>query len=398
MMMRVLQRVLPLVVAVAQVSSSPLPEKSPALEFGGFQPVHGARGTGPASGYGAPPLVPEYVPPPLLPEYGVPPLSSGYGAPGGVGDGHAKTIFVNVPHPEPIKPLPPIAAGPPRKHYKIVFIRAPPPQPPPQPILPPRTEQKTLIYVLHQRPQVQEQKVINLPQVQHDPEVYFVQYDNPPSAEELQQLSAGNLEGYSIATQRTGHSADIGSLPLATDGAELDAGLGLGAARGALSSLSPGSGIGGGGDGHSLPGLVGAAVGHKISSLSSGGGIGGGGSHASTVNAAVNHKISSLHGGGIGGGGSLASTVGAAVDHKISTLSGDNTGLGGSGHGSLLSGSLGNLKGNLVRHLASSSILGDSEPFFRPLTKLSSDRDIDNSFENRVGVAGKELTQLPTRT
>ena len=40
-----------------------------------------------------------------------------------------KTIYVNVPpHPQPA-PLAPIAAGPPRKHYKIVFVRAPAPPP-----------------------------------------------------------------------------------------------------------------------------------------------------------------------------------------------------------------------------------------------------------------------------
>lgn len=174
-----------LVTAACVAHSLPFPDHPPPS--GGFQPVHGSRGSGPASGYGAPP-----------------PPSTGYGAPGPAGSTPTKTIYVNVPHPEPQKPLPPVAAGPPRKHYKIVFIRAPAPQPPPQPILPPRTEQKTLIYVLHQRPEVQEQQVIQVPSVKHNPEVFFVQYDNPPTAEELQQLSAGDLSGFTVSSQASG--------------------------------------------------------------------------------------------------------------------------------------------------------------------------------------------------
>lgn len=144
---------------------------------GGFQPLQGARGPSGPSGYNAP--APESI-------YNGP---SGGG--GGGSAGPSKTIYVNVPPSRP-EPAPrPIAAGPPRKHYKIVFIRAPTPPPAPQPILPPRTEQKTLIYVLHQRPEAPTQEVIEVPTIKHNPEVYFVQYDNPPTAEELQQLTAG---------------------------------------------------------------------------------------------------------------------------------------------------------------------------------------------------------------
>lgn len=180
-----MMRLLVLVTAACLAHALPFPDHPPT--GGGFQPVHGSRGSGPASGYGAPP-----------------PPSPGYGAPGPAGSTPTKTIYVNVPHPEPPKPLPPVAAGPPRKHYKIVFIRAPPPPPAPQPILPPRTEQKTVIYVLHQRPEVQEQQVIQVPSVKHNPEVFFVQYDNPPTAEELQQLSAGDLSGFTVSSQSAG--------------------------------------------------------------------------------------------------------------------------------------------------------------------------------------------------
>lgn len=176
--------------------SSPLPEKplGPPLEHGGFTPVSGARGAGPASGYIAP-APPVYTPP--ITDYSAPP-------PGDYGGGPTKTIYVNVPPHKPHPAPPPVAAGPPRKHYKIVFIRAPPPPPQAQAILPPRTEQKTLIYVLHQRPEDQQQ-VVEVPHVPHDPEVYFVEYDTPPTAHELQQLSSGNLDGFSVTQQGGGY-------------------------------------------------------------------------------------------------------------------------------------------------------------------------------------------------
>lgn len=241
-----------LVTAVCLAHSLPLPDHPPS--GGGFQPVHGSRGSGPASGYGAPP-------------------AQSYSAPRTAGSTPTKTIYVNVPHPEPPAPLPPVAAGPPRKHYKIVFIRAPPPAPAPQPILPPRTEQKTLIYVLHQRPEVQEQQVIQVPSVKHNPEVFFVQYDNPPTAEELQQLSAGDLSGFSVSSQSSGGGYGGGDS------------LALGSARedqtAVLSTVNDvGVGIGGGG-GDFLPAAgsgpsfgVGSSGGPGVPlPLSSGGGI-----------------------------------------------------------------------------------------------------------------------------
>lgn len=172
--------------------SSPLPDKpSPSLSFG-FTPVTAGRGAGPSSGYSAP-SPPVYGSP--APNYSPP--SNSYGSQ------PTKTFYVNVPSHQPQKPLAPVVAGPPRKHYKIVFIRAPPPPPQTQAILPPRTEQKTLIYVLHQRPEDQPQ-VVEVPHVPHDPEVYFVEYDTPPTAHDLQQLSSGNLEGFSVTAQQQG--------------------------------------------------------------------------------------------------------------------------------------------------------------------------------------------------
>ena len=192
---------LAIVTCFAGALGIPLPDPDSPVYYGGFQPVDGSRGFPENSGDG---------------------YSGGHGGGGAVasGSGPTKTIYVNVPRPEAQPPPKPIAAGPPRKHYKIVFIRAPTPPPPPQPILPPRTEQKTIIYVLHQKPQQQEQNVISVPSIKHNPEVYFVQYDNPPTAEELQQLSTGDLSSFGVAQSYGspgGDSISAGSAPVPFD-------------------------------------------------------------------------------------------------------------------------------------------------------------------------------------
>lgn len=210
-----LQRALLLLAWPLLAWSSPLPDKplGPAPSFGGFTPLTGSRGAGPSSGYSAP-SPPVYTPPASdysAPSVGYSAPSSGYSAPsGGYSSEPHKTIYVNVPSHKPQPPLPPVAAGPPRRHYKIVFIRAPPPPPQTQAILPPRTEQKTLIYVLHQRPEDQPQ-VVEVPHVPHDPEVYFVEYDTPPTAHDLQQLSSGNLDGFTVTSQQGGYGGGGGS-------------------------------------------------------------------------------------------------------------------------------------------------------------------------------------------
>ncbi len=84
-------------------------------------------------------------------------------------------IFSNFIFRRPQAPLPP-----PRKHYKIVFIKAPTAPPPTAPTieLPPQDEQKTLIYVLVKKPE--EQPEINIPTPAptkpSKPEVYFIRY------------------------------------------------------------------------------------------------------------------------------------------------------------------------------------------------------------------------------
>ncbi|XP_058061796.1 uncharacterized protein LOC131212080 [Anopheles bellator] len=93
-----------------------------------------------------------------------------------------KHIYVHVPPPEKEEvyyPRVPTVA-PAQKHYKIIFIKAPSPPKPPTPIIPPQpqNEEKTLVYVLHKKPEEPEDIVIPTPPPTKPskPEVYFIKY------------------------------------------------------------------------------------------------------------------------------------------------------------------------------------------------------------------------------
>lgn len=91
-----------------------------------------------------------------------------------------KSVYVHVAPQEEEVPkqkviLPKIA---PKKNYQIVFIKAPTPAPPSAPVIPPFPPQsdKTLIYVLHPKPE--EAPPIHIPAPPQNapvkPEVYFI--------------------------------------------------------------------------------------------------------------------------------------------------------------------------------------------------------------------------------
>ena len=101
-----------------------------------------------------------------------------------------KNVYVHLPpddeegvhQPQVIQPQAP------RKHYKLIFIKAPEPPRYTAPIIPPtpQDEHKTLVYVLVKRPE--EQPQIELPSVAptepSKPEVYFIKYkaqENKPA-------------------------------------------------------------------------------------------------------------------------------------------------------------------------------------------------------------------------
>ncbi|XP_036675663.3 translation initiation factor IF-2 [Drosophila suzukii] len=94
--------------------------------------------------------------------------------------------------------------GPKQKHYKIVFIKAPSAPAIRQPVVPPppQNEEKTLIYVLHKKPEQEQDIVIPTapPTKPSKPEVYFIKYKTkkeeapvygpPPAEMEPRQATA----------------------------------------------------------------------------------------------------------------------------------------------------------------------------------------------------------------
>uniref|UniRef100_A0A1I8MR89 DUF243 domain-containing protein n=1 Tax=Musca domestica TaxID=7370 RepID=A0A1I8MR89_MUSDO len=96
-----------------------------------------------------------------------------------------KHVYVHVPpkefeEEEAIQPRVTHQMGPKQKHYKIVFIKAPSAPVIRAPIVPPtpQHEEKTLIYVLHKKPEAQADIVIPTPAPTKPskPEVFFIKY------------------------------------------------------------------------------------------------------------------------------------------------------------------------------------------------------------------------------
>lgn len=137
----------------------------------------------PSEGYGPPPY--RYEPPTI--EYGPPIPSQEYGAP--TQQLVTKNIYVHLPPPEAEEqpqPIQSIEPATPKKHYKIVFIKAPNPPEPQALSIPetPQDEHKTLVYVLVKKPEPTPQ--VQLPVAStteaSKPEVFFIKYkENKPS-------------------------------------------------------------------------------------------------------------------------------------------------------------------------------------------------------------------------
>ncbi|XP_050443581.1 dermokine-like [Adelges cooleyi] len=121
--------------------------------------------------------------------------NSGYSSGGGGGGGGGydytpaqqpiihKSIYVHVAPPDdepPRKQRVIVPNVPPKKNYQIVFIKAPTPPAPTAPIIPPPPQHldKTLIYVLHPKPEEAPPIHIPAPPVTQPlkPEVYFIKY------------------------------------------------------------------------------------------------------------------------------------------------------------------------------------------------------------------------------
>ncbi|KAI8120546.1 hypothetical protein FF38_09723 [Lucilia cuprina] len=156
-----------------------------------------ARPEPPKTRYGPPPAPQkEYLPPNKPAEQYLPPSAAQqqpaqplpvYGAPAPFYGPPAeavvtKNVYVHVPpeEPEAYPPPAPIQTAVPKKHYKIIFIKAPNPPTPIRQVVPPpvQDEHKTLVYVLVKKPEQQEPLVIPSPAPTEPskPEVYFIKY------------------------------------------------------------------------------------------------------------------------------------------------------------------------------------------------------------------------------
>lgn len=83
-----------------------------------------------------------------------------------------------------------IEAPVPKKHYKIIFIKAPAPPAPIKQVIPetPQDIHKTLVYVLVKKPEPQPE--IEVPEITptepSKPEVFFIKYKEPEKKEPQQ--------------------------------------------------------------------------------------------------------------------------------------------------------------------------------------------------------------------
>lgn len=134
----------------------------------------------PRQEYGAPPPPP---PPPVDNSYAPPPPQGGsYGPPPPQPPMITKNFYVHLPpeDEEDFRAPQVIQPPPPRKHYKLIFIKAPEAPKYTAPVIAPQSqdEHKTLVYVLVKKPD--EQPDIQVPNVEptppSKPEVYFIKY------------------------------------------------------------------------------------------------------------------------------------------------------------------------------------------------------------------------------
>jgi len=214
----------------------------------------------------------------------------------------------NAPKHEPRYGPPPKMPDP-KIHYNFVFLKTPEQIAGLDPIVAPPPKQKTLVYLLSKRPDLQEQKVIEFPAKPTKPEVFFVAYGDGENPD-----LPGGVDLRTALSQATPQDGTV---------------------VGDYSGGSTGGSTGGSGGGYSAPG--GSSGGSSVSG--GGGSIGGG--------------YSSPSGGG--GGGGSGGSVGTGY---VSPGSGSSVGSGGGGISSGYSGGSGGSTGGSTGY--SSSRFGSS--------------------------------------
>ncbi|XP_064090455.1 ATP-dependent RNA helicase A-like [Macrobrachium nipponense] len=187
-----------------------------------------------------------------------------------------RNVFVYTAPAQPIHYGPPPPIPPPKQDFNIIFIRTPEVPIGPEPIILGPPEQNNIVYVLSKRPDVQGQKVIEVPAPPpKSPQVYFVNYgdgENPtlPGGIDLQTAlgSAAAAGGAVIDGGAALGAGGFGDAGLGLGGAGLGGGFGGAGLGGGFGGAGLGGGFGGGFDGFDSHEDGGIIVG--------GGGIGGG--------------------------------------------------------------------------------------------------------------------------
>ncbi|XP_064550736.1 mediator of RNA polymerase II transcription subunit 15 [Drosophila montana] len=154
----------------------------------------------------------------------------------------SKDIYVHVPpaeEPEDRYPQPVLPAGPPRKHYRIVFIKAPTPSISKAAVRVQQApvEEKTIIYVLTKKPDPLElQTAIEeaAPKPISKPEVFFIKYKTQEEAAHAQRTIQAQYDQLGGTTQ----VSDEGVAPVTSVIGALDNQVGTGAGIGSTGGLT----------------------------------------------------------------------------------------------------------------------------------------------------------------
>ncbi|XP_030562929.1 mediator of RNA polymerase II transcription subunit 15 [Drosophila novamexicana] len=154
----------------------------------------------------------------------------------------SKDIYVHVPpaeEPEERYPQPVLPVGPPRKHYRIVFIKAPTPSVSKAAVRVQQApvEEKTIIYVLTKKPDPLElQTAIEeaAPKPISKPEVFFIKYKTQEEAAHAQRTIQAQYDQLGGTTQ----VSDEGVAPVTSVIGALDNQVGTGAGIGSTAGLT----------------------------------------------------------------------------------------------------------------------------------------------------------------
>ncbi|KAF2348289.1 protein of unknown function DUF243 [Trinorchestia longiramus] len=108
-------------------------------------------------------------------------------------------LFKAPKHKIPVPVGPPKYIPRPKVHYNFVFVKTPDGLVTPKPLVIPPAKQKTLVYLLSQRPNPVNQDIIEVPLTAAPPEVFFVEYNDGDNTQLPGGIDLQTALGQSIA-------------------------------------------------------------------------------------------------------------------------------------------------------------------------------------------------------